>query len=72
MKTKLLKKIRKRFVIEYYPKDELYKTEGSYFATKHDAIEMILTQVRSKYKNYSVKNKKIEQQNKPIKVWYVK
>lgn len=73
MKTKLLKKIRKRFVIEYYPNDDLYYLKGHYFenrcrgkwfVTKEGAIEEMLYQIRNKYK------KKCQQQNKPIKLWW--
>ena len=66
MKTKLLKKIRKRFVSEYYPNDDLYYLKGHYFenrhrdkwfVTKEDAIEEMLYQRRDKYQQ-------------PIKVWW--
>lgn len=76
MKTKLLKKIRKRFVIDYYPITKIYKVKGNYsfanegkeFKNKQEAIDYILMQVKIMYCKYSYKHK----QNKPIKVWYGK
>lgn len=74
MKTKLLKKIRKRFTIEYQPITKIYKVKGNLsfanedkeFKNKQQAIDYILIQVEIKYCKYSRKYK----QNKPIKVWW--
>jgi len=77
MKTKLLKKIRKHFVVEYFEDKKYYKyrlTKKYYwniwFSTKEECLEYLLLQLRRDYKKYSRKYKKVIK-NKPVKVWYV-
>lgn len=82
MKTKLLKKIRKRFTIEYYPLglpngsqklDAKYLIKDKNTRLTHlgydiqESIDLVIYLVRKEYYQYS---RKYKQQNKPIKVWW--
>ena len=85
MKVKLLKKVRKRFEILYYPegvpngsdkfitkfslKDKTH-THDSLCHTKEQALNIILERLQYKYKEYSRKYKQQQLKNKPVKVWY--
>ena len=87
MKVKLLKKVRKRFEILYYPegvqngsdkfitkfslKDKNH-THDSLCHTKEQALNIILERLQYKYKEYSRKYKQQQLKNKPVKIWYGK
>lgn len=82
MKTKLLRKVRKRFEIYYHPnglkqkyclidKCHIGYEEGfgdRWLFSKEECIGFLLKKVRSEYKKYSInyKRRKIK-----IKVWHV-
>lgn len=83
MKTKLLKKIRKRFSIEYYPNrdDEkkykltdnqsgehyVYGIRNEWYISKHSALNDIIELLRWQYQHRSVKYKR---ENIKQKVWH--
>ena len=60
MKARLLKKLRAKFIIEYFPSTKMYKVSGGrglYFDKKHQAITQrecdILNYGREHYEKYS-------------------
>lgn len=88
MKTKLLKKIRKKYSILYYPKgvpyydfsedkeklaDKKYKLNvGNIHGSKESAIEEMLRVLRRDYYKYTSKYKREQSGNKPVKIWWLK
>lgn len=59
------------FDAKYLLKDSHdFSSEYDLCSTKTQAINIILEKIRNEYKDYSIKPKTKQQQNKPIKVWW--